>query len=251
MSAHTIGTCYEQRVGNFEGQKIVTGEFTGSASYDSGGSVLDLSSQFADEVRGGYITDRSGEFVGQLLPTASTNAAATTKVLVRGTSWDAVTLAYSGVWFDASATTDNANVWLKPANSECVGVRVTLDTAFVAASMTNLTVTIGDAGDTNGLFAGAIDLVDDAITTTDVTWGVEIGDWSNAFATGTAQFLLYATATGADLDALTAGSATAKFYFTPVDSLTGALGKGTMPEVHSGQVLSGNTFTFIAWGTDA
>ncbi len=235
----------------FGGQKIVTGEFTGSAAYDSGGSVLDLSDYFSDEVRGGIVTDRTGEFEGYIVPTVSTNAAATTKVLVRGISWDAVTLAHDGAWFAAAGTTDDANVWLKPANSECVGVRITLDTKFVASSMTNLTVTVGDAGDPNGLFAGTIDLVDDVITTTDTTWGVEIGDWSNAFASSAAQFLLYATATGANLDTTTAGSATGKFYFTPIDSLTGTLGKGNRPEVHSGQVLSGNTFYFQAWGTDA
>ena len=71
MSAHTLGTCYEMVGANMGGQKLVSGEFTGSASYDAGGSTLDLSDYFADEVRGGLVWDRTGEFVGVYQPTAS------------------------------------------------------------------------------------------------------------------------------------------------------------------------------------
>jgi hypothetical protein len=232
------------------GLKVVSGRLTGPASYDLGGSVADISTLFSDECRGARVSDITGEFDPYYV-NAAANAPATGKILVRGTSWDDVALAHDGAWFDAAATTDNANVWLKPANSECVGIRITINTQFAAPAATNLTVTVGDAGDVNGLFAGTIDLIDDVAGTTDVTWGAEIGDWSNAFATGTAQFLLYATSVAGNLDTTTAGLATLRAYFTPPDNLTGALGKATMPEVHSGQVLSGSTFEFLAWGTDA
>jgi len=50
MSAHTLVTAVQ--VGEtLSGVKAVAGTFTGSASYDADGSVLDLSSVFSDEVR--------------------------------------------------------------------------------------------------------------------------------------------------------------------------------------------------------
>lgn len=251
MSAHTLGTCYEMVGANFGGIKQVAGTFTGTASYDSGGSVLNLSTVFSDECRGGFAWDKAGEFSAIIVPTASTNLAATTKALVRGISWDDVTLAHNATCFDAAGTTDSAAVWTQPANSLFVGCRITLDTPFVATSMTALTVEIGDAGDNNGFFAGTLDLVAGSAGDTDDTNGAEAGDWTNAFVTSGTARTLYATATGANLSTTSAGQITVRFYFIPEDYLTGTLNTGNFAEVHSGQVLSGSTFQFVAWGTDA
>jgi hypothetical protein len=254
MSAHTIGTFYEQRTANFEGQKLVSGQFTGSASYDLGGSTLDLSTAFADECRGAWICDTAGEWVGLYVPTASTNAAATGKVMVKGISWDDVVLAHDATCFDAAATTDAADVWAQPANSELLGCRVTLDTPFVATSMTALTIEIGDTGaaDANAFYAGSADLVADAAASVTVGPGAEIGSDEGtvpSYVWGATNRKLTATSTGANLSTTTAGQITVRFYFSPVTA-QGYAPRG-MGEVHSGQVLSGSTFNFIAWGTDA
>lgn len=50
MSAHTLLTA-AQTGETLSGVKAVAGTFTGSASYDTGGSILDLSGYFSDEVR--------------------------------------------------------------------------------------------------------------------------------------------------------------------------------------------------------
>jgi hypothetical protein len=52
MSAHTSATLVKENTlgAGGEGLKLVTGTFTGSASYDSGGSVLDLSGLFGGKV---------------------------------------------------------------------------------------------------------------------------------------------------------------------------------------------------------
>jgi hypothetical protein len=254
MSAHTIGTFYEQRTANFEGQKLVSGQFTGSASYDLGGSTLDLSTAFSDECRGAWICDTAGEWVGLYVPTASTNAAATGKVMVKGISWDDVVLEHDATCFDAAGLTDAADIWLQPANSVLLGCRVTLDTPFVAASMTALTIEIGDTGaaDANAFFDGAIDLVAGSAGDVGVGAGDEIGAVNGtvpAWLATAAQRKLSATAVGANLSTTTAGQITVRMYFSPVTA------QGYAPmgiaEVHSGQVLSGSTFNFIAWGTDA
>lgn len=51
MSAHTVATCVDVARYGGSGVKVAAGTFTGTASYDTGGSVIDLSSYFSDEVR--------------------------------------------------------------------------------------------------------------------------------------------------------------------------------------------------------
>jgi len=253
MSAHTIGTCYEMVGANFGGQKLVTGEFTGSASYDLGGSVLDLSDYFSDEVRGAWVQDNDGEWVG-LYVNAAANAPATGTVMVKGVSWDDVVLAHDATCFDAAGLTDSADVWAQPANTELLGCRITLDTPFVAPSMTALTVEIGDTGaaDPNAFFAGALDLVAGSAGDVGVGAGAEIGSDEGtvpSYVWSATNRKLAATAVGANLSTTTAGQITVRFYFSALTE-QGYAPKG-LGEVHSGQVLSGSTFNFIAWGTDA
>ena len=52
MSAHTLVLSYTMTglPGSNIGAKMACGTFTGSASYDAGGSILDLSSVFASKV---------------------------------------------------------------------------------------------------------------------------------------------------------------------------------------------------------
>jgi hypothetical protein len=210
-----------------------------------------MSTYFKNKCMGMIVLDNAGEFTASYVP-ATLYAPATGKLLVRGMSWDDVSLDHASAGcFNATATTDNDIIWAQPALSVCTGMRVTLAEKFVAASLTNLTIEIGDSGDHNGLFAGAIDLVTGTVGDTDKTWGVEIGDWANSYAATATDRYLWATATGANLNTLTAGTITVRCYFAPKDNLTNTFGGYTLPEVHSGQVLSGSTFSFYAWGTDA
>ena len=249
MGAFTLGTCTEHN--RADGLTEVQGTATGPASYDPGGSVLDLSSVLKKTCQGIWVFDESGEFTARYIPTAGTYAPATCKIKVAGISWDDVALTHASGFFNAAATTDNDVIWAQPATSECVGMKVTLTEKFAATSLTNLTIEIGDSGDHNGLFAGTIDLVTGTVGDTDETWGAEIGDWANAYAATATDRYLWATATGANLNTLTTGECTVRCYFTPKDYTTGTVGAAGYPEVHSGQVLSSKTFRFIAWGTDA
>jgi len=83
MTAHTVTSVYTMSTGNsVDGivTKLVT--ITGSASYDTGGSILDLSDYFGDEVRALIpAVQGTGALGAQYVPAAS-NAAATGKVVL-------------------------------------------------------------------------------------------------------------------------------------------------------------------------
>lgn len=254
MGAFTgLTTTSENAATGGGGVKTVSGAVTGPASYDLGGSVVDVSTLFSDECRGMIVTDTAGEFKGFYV-NAAANAPATGKIMVKGVSWDDVAITHTATCFDAAGLTDAADVWLQPANTELLGCRVTLDTPFVAPSMTALTIEIGDTGaaDANAFFAGALDLVAGSAGDVGVGAGAEIGSDEGTvpcYLWSAAQRKLSATAVGANLNTTTAGQITVRFYFSAVTA-QGYAPKG-FGEVHSGQVLSGSTFNFFAWGTDA
>jgi hypothetical protein len=127
-----------------------------------------------------------------------------------------------------------------------------LDAKFVATSMTALTWEVGLAGDTNGLLTGGTsDLVADAVDSGDNTLGAYMISNAGYHAVTAVPWLLAATATGANLSTTTAGQVTVTYYYYP-DVPTGLkiTGPGSA-EVASTADLSGVTFRFEAWGTDA
>ncbi len=76
MSAHTVVTAVDTAIYGGEGVKQVSGTFTGSASYDTGGSIIDLSSYFSDEVRSLICTCQGlTKTDGTFIPGASNGAA--------------------------------------------------------------------------------------------------------------------------------------------------------------------------------
>ncbi len=250
MSAHTIVTETEV-CPSFapSGVKTVSGTFTGSASYDAGGSVLDMSDSYSDECRDLIATDEAGKYLA-IYDNATSNAAATGKVIVKSVlPYDTVvTIAHDETLFDASATSDSANVWVQPTGSTFVGVGVELTEKFVAASMTALTIEIGDAGDPNAVYAGAADLVADAVDSVTYTRGAELVGVTGIDVAQT--WVAYVSATGADLDTTTAGEIKLHFYHYPAAADNKWIA-GPGSEVADSEDLSGVTFKFISNGTDA
>ena len=252
MSAHTIVTETEVTPSfATNGIKIVSGTFTGSASYDTGGSVLDMSDSYADECRELTATDESGTYMA-VYDNAASNAPATGKVIVKQVlpTVATVTIAHDGTLFDATATTDNAVVWAQPAGSTLVGVGVKVGAQFVAASMSALAIEIGDSGDNNGVYAGAADLVADAVNSVTYTRGAYLIGHAGYSVVAATNWTAYVSATGANLDATSAGSLVLYFYYYPAPASSKWI-SGPGAEVASTTDLSGVTFKFLSNGTDA
>ena len=117
--------------------------------------------------------------------------------------------------FDAVGLTDSANIWTQPAGSVLLGVKMVLDAQFVATGLTDLDVSLGDAGDNDGLLVQAMNLVTGAVGSKYSTRGAY---WDTSakgalwFQLAARTWIAYATAVGANLSTLTAGKVT--FYFT-------------------------------------
>lgn len=115
----------------------------------------------------------------------------------------------------ATDVTDNALCWQQPAGSTLLGVRVALTEQFVAASLTDLDFTLGEnGGDADGLLAGTMNCVSDAVATQYKTRGAlwNAADMGGYYADAAKDWYIFVTATGANLNTLSAGTLTA--YFT-------------------------------------
>lgn len=127
----------------------------------------------------------------------------------------AVTKAFGSDLFNAAATTDNAIIWTQPALSLLLNVTIVNELLFVAPSMTNLGITVGDGTSATGILNATMNLTSDALNSKYKTRGA----YWNGGAVGTEYYVAtakdwsgYATSTGANLSALTSGQVT--FYFT-------------------------------------
>jgi hypothetical protein len=235
------------------GLKFLKGTFTGSASYDAAGSVLDLSSIFGSTVRGLVAWDPTNTYRYAFVEGTS-GAATDIEVAVASAGGEVVTTAtakiHTDTMFDASATTDNAVIWQQPANSTLLGCKVRLDVAFVAASLTDLDVEIGDSGDENGLLTATMNLVSDTPLDEYVGLGAYF-ETGGIHRTGATDWYLYATATGADLDTTSAGGLTLTTYHVLDEGAGTYIGAGQSSDLVAATDLSGTTVHFVAWGTDA
>lgn len=127
----------------------------------------------------------------------------------------AVTKTYTSDLFNASSTTDSATLWTQPAQSLLLNVVMVNELTFVAVSMTDLNVSIGDGSNQTGILDEAMNLTVDALNTKYKNRGA----YWNGGAVGTEYYaptskawVGYSAATGANLNTLTAGQVT--FYFT-------------------------------------
>lgn len=112
MSANTIGTT--TYVGSFmpggDGLKIAAGTATATSSYDTGGSVLDLSSVFASKVWFCYATTNNADFSAKWVAGTS-NASSDMKLFVDNDAGTEATAADDhsttpGTWYWFAVGTD-------------------------------------------------------------------------------------------------------------------------------------------------
>lgn len=255
MSAHTVATSVSMG-NNLSGTKQVRGTMTGSASYDTNGSICNMVTAPGDKIRNttdvGFFSDPAGNYIAEFVPGASNGAALGKVKCYYGQPLAATaTMDYSGACFDAAATTDSDTIFTQPANSLLVGFRLNLDEAFVATSMTAMTWVLGLSGDTNGLGTGGTsDLVADAVNSGDNTMGAYMVGNAGYHTVAALPWLLAPTSTGANLSTLSAGQITVTYYYYP-DVPTGLkIGGPGVSEVASTADLSGTTFNYIVTGTD-
>lgn len=221
---------------------------TFDSSYPVGGEAIDLSAYDFNYVVG-ISSDNSDDNYGVILDGTKASGVYTAsscvlKAVHRKALEVSGTVAHDATLFDAAGLTDSAVLFQQPAGSNIVGIKIGVGAAFVATSMTALTMEVGDGSDADGYFNGTIDLVADAVGTTDTTKGVlfvptvyspTAQDW-----TGTA------TAVGADLSTTSAGSMTYAYYYYP-EGANGIIG-GPGIEVAEATDLSTESFTVVVEG---
>lgn len=123
---------------------------------------------------------------------------------------------YSANIFAVADTSKNTIIFEQPAHSLLVGVRVFLDAQFVAPGLTSLVLTIGDAGDNDGILTVTDNLVSSAVQSRYVTrgalWNGTGGVTEIYQAAAAKDWYVYVTSIGANLNTMTAGYLT--FLFT-------------------------------------
>jgi hypothetical protein len=130
----------------------------------------------------------------------------------------AVTFDYTSALFDAAALTDNTIVWQQPLGSLLVGVCFAIDVQFAGPSVTDLDLTIGDAGNNAGILSEAMNLTANVVATrfrrrgAYWNWNGTAGGSTEIYKNVAYDWSAYSTSTGANLSTLTAGQVT--IYFT-------------------------------------
>ena len=125
-----------------------------------------------------------------------------------------VTKAHDSDLFDAAATTDSATIWTQPANSKLIAAMMRLETQFAGTAWSSLTVSVGLAGDPDGLLVATGNMTSDAADTEYENIGAYYDVFTEGLASKTTAaiaWIAYATSVGGNLNVSTAG--TMDFYF--------------------------------------
>ena len=172
------------------------------------------------------LTDDAASIEAALISVVRAGADANAKFVARANKGFAFSLATSGAvdigthmpvrvqktytadLFDAAGLTDSATIWTQPANTTLMAIVMRLTTQFAGPSLTDMRVTMGLAGDPDGLLVTTGNLISDAAATE----YANVGAYQAAFMAGlhgptaaAIPWVAYATATGCDMDDLTAG----------------------------------------------
>lgn len=130
-----------------------------------------------------------------------------------------ITKAHDSDLFDAVGVfTDNANIWLQPANTVLLGCKIRLDVQFSSGGpLTDLDVTVGDGGNNTGILNpvamnGCSDAVGTEYKDRGLYWNT-VGGLYKATAT---QWLAYSASMGANLDNTSAGQVTFYFFYLEI-----------------------------------
>lgn len=127
-----------------------------------------------------------------------------------------VTKAHDSDLFNAAGLTDSVAVFTQPANSILVAAYIMLDTQFAAVGMTDLDVTIGDAGNNAGILNATGNMTSDAANTKYTTKGAYFDATAGTLLKESATaWTAYATAVGANLDTTSAGQIS--IYFVTIE----------------------------------
>ena len=160
-----------------------------------------------------YVTN-DGYFTGprhELWPVGDTAARGGLRIT-------SVTKAYNSDLFNAAGLTDNATIFSQPANSILIAAYAVLGTQFDSTGdlITDLDVTIGDGGNNAGILNATGNYISDAAATAYKTKGAYFDATAGTLLKESATtWTAYATAVGANLNTLTAGSVT--FYFVTLE----------------------------------
>ncbi|MDD5220404.1 MAG: right-handed parallel beta-helix repeat-containing protein [Candidatus Bipolaricaulis sp.] len=135
------------------------------------------------------------------------NTSATPHFACRGDHYGEVSFPYDSALFNAADTTDSATVVVLPAASVLYHLQMRGVTQFdsVDDAVTDLDITIGNAGDPDGIMVLAMNLITDTVLYEYVTRGALWNTVSALYNSAQNTIAAYATATGANLDTLTAG----------------------------------------------
>ena len=121
-----------------------------------------------------------------------------------------ITLNHTSYLFNNPGLTDGGTLWTQPARTTLVSVMIQMDEQFVATNMTDLRVTIGLAGDNDGILQTTGNLTSDAANTEyknrGAYWNAATG--GEYYCNSATEWKIYSTATGANLDTTTAGQIT-------------------------------------------
>lgn len=170
------------------------------------GGVLTLNAKVLDGGTVGAIVNASGD--GTIHDYQYGNITITKIKVVK------VTKAHGSDLFDAVATTDNATIWTQPVNSKLIAVMMRLETQFAGTAWSDLRVTMGLAGDEDGLVTITGNLTSDAVDTEYENAGAYYDTFLEGLhgkTNATIDWKAYATSTGGNLSVSTAG--TMDFYF--------------------------------------
>lgn len=120
---------------------------------------------------------------------------------------------------NAAGVTDNFLLWTQPAGSTVLAIKGVLTERFVATSLTDIDFTLGQSGgDEDGWLVQTMNGTSDAVNTTYTTrgalWDTSAEGCFN-YQQAAADMYIFVTATGANLNTLTAGTWT--FYITYLD----------------------------------
>lgn len=136
-----------------------------------------------------------------------------------------VSKAYNSDLFNAAALTNNAVIWNVPTTAIMLGVFIQSDALdgngnfikFSGPGITDLDITLGDAGDNAGFLTQTMNLITDTggsrYETRGVYWNALVG-YKEAAAK---DWIAYATAVGGNLNTLTQGQVTFHFYYMDID----------------------------------
>ena len=224
-------------------------DVTFDSSYPTGGETVDFSAYGFTSITDIDVVNNVNGYGVKLSATESgglfTASTAKLKVMLNQPLEVSGTVAHDVTLFDAAATSDSAVLFAQPAGANITGIELGIGAKFVATSMTNIVVTVGDGSDVDGYSAATLDLVADDVGDVDTTKGVLFVP--TVYLQAAQNWTATATATGANFSTTSAGSMTWSYWYYP-ETGDGCVGGPGISEVPNTTDLSTVSFTITVNG---